>query len=169
MRKFSLLLLSTLLIFSLCACTPSEKTTIPAETVLSADLPSPDETTVPAASGSEMDTAPDSDYFTEMALIPGYFAVSSIGQDGDVTFFGAPDPDNGYIALYDDHSGVFFWDNTTQSITWDSVGIYSDQAEYPAFYVSAALSGDTEDLLMLYLLEENISIAFRPAEQPETP
>lgn len=101
-------------------------------------------------------------------LTAGCFVVSSVSVDGDITFYNTLDPDNGYIELYEDGTGVFFWENTTRSITWDHDSIsLGDGERCLATYLPPEKTGDTTAMMGVFLLDEGISLVLRPAEHSD--
>lgn len=98
----------------------------------------------------------------------GFYVVSSISVSGNITFYGAPDPENGYLELYEgSETGCLYLDGEEQDITWDRDYIYAGEEAIPYFYQSAESIGDTDGLLMLYFPDRETSVALRPVEKPE--
>lgn len=98
----------------------------------------------------------------------GYFAVSSVGRDGDLMFYGTIDPENGYIRIREDGTGEMFFDGQLRAFTLER-GILNFETEQALYlFVDAQTTGDGQALLMVKLDgDEVISIAFRPVEDPE--
>lgn len=110
------------------------------------------------------DTLPES-YLTPK-LTSGYFVVSSVGENGNVSFFGTLSPENGYLKLNEDGTGVLFYDGVESSLTWDEAYLYVGEYEYPYNYRTAEEIGDEMDMLAVYMLETQTSLVLRPAEEP---
>ena len=98
----------------------------------------------------------------------GFFAVASVGRDGNVAFYPTVDPANGYIRIREDHTGDLFFDDQLREFTMDEVALYLDGESAMYQYIPTSVSGDTEDLLMVIFYGDTVtSIAFRPASDPE--
>lgn len=98
----------------------------------------------------------------------GFFAVASVGRDGNVAFYPTVDPANGYIRIREDHTGELFFDDQLREFTMDEVAVYLDGESAMYQYIPTSVSGDTEDLLMVIFYGDTVtSIAFRPASDPE--
>lgn len=155
MRKSSIIVLVLLLALVLCACGGSgdaPETTIPAETQTGE--------TAPASLEDMQMSAPQ----------PGYYLISSVGEDGDISFYGSLDPANGYLKLEEDFTGVMYFGGVEQALTWDQESITWGETVLPCAYVSyyePELEG-TDSMLVVYFLEDKISVIFRPAEEPVT-
>lgn len=96
----------------------------------------------------------------------GYFLVSSVGIEGDVTFYSTPDPANGYLYLDADGTGTLFFLDVTADLTMDDQYLYWNGREIPYFYYTADQSPDGNALLMLFFTEEQTSVAMRTAPLP---
>lgn len=53
--------------------------------------------------------------------VPGFYAVSSVGLDGDVEFYGALSRDNGYFELREDGAGTLVFDDVEYPFTLDGI------------------------------------------------
>ncbi len=100
----------------------------------------------------------------------GFFAVSSVGRNGDISFYGTIDPENGYIRIREDNTGEMFFDGQLQAFVIEN-GVLNFGEEQAVFqYMPAEILGDGETLLMVAFYGDSAtSIAFRPAEDPEKP
>lgn len=149
MKKIILILTILAVVLAGCASEPAAVTEGPTE---------------PAV--SEEQTQPAQEPQAE-APQPGYFVASSVGRDGNITFYTAPDPANGWIRLEADHTGVLFWDGTEQDLTWDDEAIYPGDETIPCVYTSyydPELEAD-DTMLALYFLDSQTSVIFRPVEE----
>lgn len=100
----------------------------------------------------------------------GFFAVSSVGRNGDVEFYSKIDPVNGYIRIREDRSGVMVFDGVTREFTMDSSYLYTETEQLPYFYSNEVYDEayGPEPMLTVYLDGDVfISIVFRAAEDPE--
>lgn len=98
----------------------------------------------------------------------GYFAVSSVGRNGDISFYGTIDPENGYIRIREDNTGEMFFDGQLRSFTLEEGILHFDTEQAAYRYFSADASGDGEAMLMVGFEGDTVlTIAFRPAEDPE--
>lgn len=98
----------------------------------------------------------------------GYFAVSSVGRNGDISFYGTIDPENGYIRIREDNTGEMFFDGQLRSFTLEEGILHFDTEQAAYRYSSADASGDGEAMLMVGFEGDTVlTIAFRPAEDPE--
>lgn len=96
----------------------------------------------------------------------GYFLVSSVGIEGDVTFYSTADPANGYLYLHADGTGTLFFLDVTADLTLDDEYIYWNDREIPYLYYTPDQSPDGDALLMLFFTEEQTSVAMRIAPPP---
>ena len=98
------------------------------------------------------------------ALTSGYFVLSSVGNGGDITFHNL-NPENGYLKLNEDGTGVLFYDGTESELTWDASNLYLQDTTYSYIYYSSEMTGD-EPMLMMLIYETQTTVAFRPMEEP---
>lgn len=98
------------------------------------------------------------------ALTSGYFVLSSVGQNGNVDFYSL-NPENGYLKLNEDGTGVLFYDGTESELTWDASNLYLQDTTYSYIYYSSEMTGD-EPMLMMLIYETQTTVAFRPMEEP---
>lgn len=98
----------------------------------------------------------------------GFFAVSSVGRNGDISIYGTLDPKNGYIRIREDRTGEMFFDGQLRPFTLEE-GVLNFETQQAAYrYFSADASGDGEAMLMVgFEGDAVLTIAFRPAEDPE--
>ena len=98
---------------------------------------------------------------------PGFYVVSSIGDEENISFLTTIDPANGYVRLEADHTGMMLWGETEQELTWDDEAIYWGDATIPCFYVSdydEELEMEAAMLLLIFQDTETTAI-FRPVEE----
>lgn len=102
-------------------------------------------------------------------LKSGYFVASSIGHNGDVTFFGTPDPENGYLILEEAGTGFLSYGGTEQALTWDAEYLYWGEQTLPYFYQTYfdPELGYNDALLTIFFTEESVSLVMRPVDEPE--
>lgn len=93
-------------------------------------------------------TLPES--FTIPALPAGLYVVSSIGENGDVSFFSSLDPANGYLRLEADCTGILYYNGSEVQITCDANYIYAGETSYAYIYYSPDMTPDGEAMLMFY-------------------
>lgn len=98
-------------------------------------------------------------------LEPGYYIVSSVGESGDVTFYSLIEPENGYVIIEEDGTGVMYFEGEEKSLTWDGDYFYFDDVSAPYIFTSAESSEDGQAMLTVYLLESETSIIFRPFDE----
>lgn len=162
MKRFVVILLACLL---LCGCqaqaptaTQAPETTAPeAVTVTQAASP----TTEPDLSGLELPPV--------SGLTPGYYLISSVGKDGDITFYGTPDPENGFLLLNADGTGTFSFEGVEGALTWEEDAVHWQGQTLMAaamHYYDDALGRD-ETIVALYFLDPVVSVCLRPATVPE--
>lgn len=152
MKKNVLILLALTLVLTLCACVGDGD--VPTETQ---NVESAGETE--ASTLEDMQTLPPQ---------PGYYLVSSVGQDGDISFYGSLDPANGYLKLEEDHTGMMCFNEVEQALTWDQESVTWGEEILPCMYVTyyePELEG-SDSMLVLYFLDSMTSVIFRPAEEP---
>ena len=120
-------------------------------------------TTVPETTAQPMLPEPEIG-----AAEPGYYLVSSVGENGDIRFYGDADPENGYLKLETDHSGVMFYNGTEESLTWDKAFLYWGEKQLPYAYMTYYDEelGREDSMLVLYFVEDGISVIMRPVEEP---
>lgn len=100
---------------------------------------------------------------------PGLYAVSSVGLDGDTSFYASPDPANGYLELREDATGTLAFGDTVYTVTWDAAKIYLAEAiALPYFYIEPEEAGEAP-MIAVYFWEYDLpieadSIAFRLME-----
>lgn len=150
MKKLFILLLVCVLL-SGCTAQPAQ-TTPPPETAF------PPETTVPAAE-------PDMPEMPEISgLEPGYYLVSSVGKDGDITFYSALDPENGYLQLNADGTGTFLFEGEKAPLTWEEDAVHwQGQTLMGAImrYYDNEL-GREDTMVVLYFTDPVVSVCLRP-------
>lgn len=101
----------------------------------------------------------------ETAIPAGYYAVSSIGKSGDVRFFYDVNPDNGWLEMYEDGTGVLCLEGEEIAFTVSGTMLTGENLSMPFSYMAP---GEGEALLMLYPYNEYAdSIALRPVLKPE--
>lgn len=139
-----------------CTAQPAE-TTLPPETTI------PPETTAPV-------TEPTDPEMPEISgLEPGYYLVSSVGKDGDVSFYGNMNPENGWLLLNEDGTGTFFFECVEGELTWQEDALnWQGQTlmGLTARYYDSEL-GREDSMVMLYFTDPVVSVALRPAPMPE--
>ena len=52
---------------------------------------------------------------------PGLYLISSVGFNGDMSFYGAPSRDNGYLELAEDGTGVLVFEDQEYTFTLDGI------------------------------------------------
>lgn len=154
------ILLALALMLTGCGGSTGEDTTAAPETT-EATAEASAETTVPSA--TEAAGSPEMEL---SAAQPGYYLISSVGENGDVTFFGAPDPANGYLKLEEDHTGVLRYGDVEQTLTWDGEMIYWGEETLPYVYMCYYDEelGRDDSMLVVYFVDDMISLVFRPGE-----
>lgn len=103
-------------------------------------------------------------------LKSGYFLISSVGDNGDITFYGSLDPANGYLKLKEDGTGFMSYGGVEQELTWDADNLYWNGQILPythMTYFDAELGRD-DSMLMVYFINDATSVAMRPADEPES-
>lgn len=106
--------------------------------------------------------------YASAQLEVGYYIVSSVGVNGDVTFYSGTDPNDGYLRLENNGTGVMFFEEEEKPLTWDESFFYIEDESVPYVYSSAEEIGDTEGLLMIYFMNDATSVALRPSEEPNS-
>lgn len=161
MKKLVMILLVCLLLWG-CTAQPAE-TTLPPETTISPETTIPPETTAPV-------TEPTDPEMPEISgLEPGYYLVSSVGKDGDVSFYGNMNPKNGWLLLNEDGTGTFFFEGVEGELTWQEDALnWQGQTlmGLTARYYDSEL-GREDSMVMLYFTDPVVSVALRPAPMPE--
>lgn len=161
MKKLVMILLVCLLLWG-CTAQPAE-TTLPPETTISPETTIPPETTAPV-------TEPTDPEMPEISgLEPGYYLVSSVGKDGDVSFYGNMNPENGWLLLNEDGTGTFFFEGVEGELTWQEDALnWQGQTlmGLTARYYDSEL-GREDSMVMLYFTDPVVSVALRPAPMPE--
>lgn len=157
LKKIVMILLVCLLLWG-CTGQPAEitlrlETTAPAETTASVTEPKPTDPEMPEISGLE----------------PGYYLVSSVGKDGDVSFYGSMSPENGWLLLNEDGTGTFFFEGVEGELTWQEDAL-SWQGQtlmgLTARYYDSEL-GREDSMVMLYFTDPVVSVILRPASMPD--
>lgn len=100
----------------------------------------------------------------------GFFAVSSVGRDGNVAFYPDIDPENGYIRIREDLTGVMVFDGVSREFTMDGSFLYTETEQIPYHYSNEVYEEDFGEEPMLSVFLDGdvfVSIVFRPAEDPE--
>lgn len=179
MKKSILLLLFPVLILSACGNTGDTpefssvpETTISETTSASAEAPTQVPTEAPTEevpqTTAPKEEEPVSSEPTVSPLQPGYYLISSVGTDGNVSFYSTMDPENGYLELREDGTGTMRFDGAEAELTWDKENVtWNGQAltgVYLTYFDSELDRNDS--MLVLYFLEEPVSVIFRPAQAP---
>lgn len=97
---------------------------------------------------------------------PGVYAVSSVGRDGDIDFYGSLSRTSGYLELREDGTGVLDFDDAEYPFTMDGATARFDGWQLVLFYMSGEEAGG-EPMVMVYVMDGPIqadSIAFRLME-----
>lgn len=144
--------------------TATEETSMSTEDIPETAAP----TEAPAESSPETSAATEShsDEPTIKPLQPGIYVISSVGIDGDISFFSTPDPENGYLLLNEDGTGTMLFDGVEAELTWDGETVIWNGRELAGLclsYYDDAL-GYEDVMLMLYFMDTPTSIAFRPLQ-----
>lgn len=115
-------------------------------------------------------TLPLQEVFGQKPLMPsqkqngipaGDYAISSIGKDGNVTFMTTVDPDNGYLKMKSDGTGVFHFADSEYSFEFRGEELYVNGQ----LMVWNYLGSENERMLMLFWYTEDAdSIILRPVE-----
>lgn len=95
----------------------------------------------------------------------GTFLVSSVGVNGDVSFYGSLDPANGSLTLKEDGTGTLVFDDLNGDVTIDGENIYFGDMVIPYMYYTEAMSPDGEAMLMILLTDRTTSVIFRVAPE----
>jgi len=97
----------------------------------------------------------------------GYYIASSVMVEGDLEFFGVLEATNGYLLLNEDNTGTMLFDGVEESLTWDDEAIYWCDKTLPCLTISYydPELGKDDGMVMVYFLEEETSICFRPAAE----
>lgn len=121
------------------------------------------ETTAPPETEETQSTEPQ-----YAGAIPGYYLVSSVGQDGDVTFYNTADPANGFLELEEDGTGQMGFGGEEGPLTWDDETIHWQGKTLPYMSISYydPELGREEVMLMVYFLDTQTSVILRPAQAP---
>ena len=98
---------------------------------------------------------------------PGVWVASSVGQDGNVSFYGAPSKENGWFELKEDGTGVLTYEGTEYPFTLEGT-----IARFDGWSVMLMDAGEGlpegETMAVIYITEGPIgadSIAFRKLEE----
>ena len=98
---------------------------------------------------------------------PGVYAVSSVGLDGDVDFYGTLSRENGYLEIREDGAGVLVFDDTEHPFILDGA-----VARFDGWSVMLLDMSDRDPegapMVMVYIMDGSInadSIAFRKLEE----
>ncbi len=99
---------------------------------------------------------------------PGTYYISSVGYQGDMSLFGAPDPDRNGLVLNDDGTGVFAFRGEQYPLTWEG-SMARLEGGYSLMLVDMGDQGEDPPLVFGYVMEvecpiEADSIAFRLLE-----
>lgn len=100
-------------------------------------------------------------------LTSGYFALSSVGVNGNVSFYNTANPENGYVRLKEDGTGTLYYEDTERTFTWDASCLYFEDDTAYYMYYNEAMTGD-EEMLLIYFESSDTSLIFRPVAE-ETP
>lgn len=98
---------------------------------------------------------------------PGVYAVSSVGLEGDVEFYGTLSRDNGYLELREDGTGVLAFEGSEYPFTQDGVMAHFDGWSLVLLDMSGQDTGG-EPMVMVYTTWSPLnadSIAFRKLEE----
>lgn len=99
---------------------------------------------------------------------PGVWAVSSVGRDGDVDFYGNLSRSNGYFELKEDNTGVLVFDDAEYPFTLEGTTARFDGWSVMLVGMSEGLPEGEEAMAMIYITDGPIqadSIAFRKMEE----
>ena len=98
---------------------------------------------------------------------PGVWVASSVGQDGNVSFYGAPSKENGWFELWEDGTGVLVYEDIEYPFTLEDT-----IARFDGWSVMLMDAGEGlpegENMAVIYITEGPIeadSIAFRKLEE----
>ena len=98
---------------------------------------------------------------------PGVWVASSVGKDGNVSFYGAPSKDNGWFELREDGTGVLVYEQIEYPFTLEGT-----IARFDGWSVMLMDAGEGlpegETMAVIYITEGPIqvdSIAFRKLEE----
>lgn len=170
MKKLLITALVIFLLFSMTACRENENViqfdnTAPENSspIAVATETSEAEDEVPTETSSKSSPQPETG-----PVQPGYYLVSSVGRDGDITFYDTADQVNGYLKLEKDHTGTMNFDGVTKTLTWDDEALYRGEEILPCISMSYYDSelGRDDFLLVVYFLNSETSVIFRLAEEP---
>ena len=102
-------------------------------------------------------------------LTAGYFVASSLGNYGDVSFYGSMDPKNGYLRLNEDHTGVFYFEGNELSVTWQDCFIYIKEDDAITYMYHSYYDPELgrNDLIITIVLPDGRTLALRPVEESE--
>ncbi len=98
---------------------------------------------------------------------PGVYAVSSVSQDGDLSFYGTLSRSSGYLELKADGTGLLVFDDAEYPFTMDGATAVFDGWQLVLFDLSEA-DPEGEPMVMVYVMDGPIqadSIAFRLLEE----
>ena len=100
----------------------------------------------------------------ESTIPAGYYAVSSIGKDGNIQFFYNVAPENGWLEIQEDGTGVLCLDGVEQVVFIDGTMLTGENISIPFMYTDQE---EGEELLVLYPYSDYAdSVALRPVEKP---
>ena len=98
---------------------------------------------------------------------PGVWVASSMGKDGNVSFYGAPSRDNGWFELKEDGTGVLVYEDAEYPFTMEGTIARFDGWSVMLMDASEGLP-EGETMAVIYITEGPIgadSIAFRKLEE----
>ena len=98
---------------------------------------------------------------------PGVYAVSSVGLDGDVSFYGKLSRDNGYLEVLEDGTGLLVFDGTEYPFTLEGATAHFDGFSLMLQELSGEDTGG-EVMVTVYVMAGPIqadSIVFRKLEE----
>ncbi len=90
----------------------------------------------------------------ESAIEPGLYVLSSVGNDGDVTFFTDIDPERGSVRIEADHCGIWYMKGEEILFQYnDSYFLLEDGTELPYRYFGSEMT-EGSPLLAFYFENE---------------
>lgn len=101
--------------------------------------------------------------YIDTPVEPGYYIVSSVGEAGDVSYYSLNDPENGYVMLEEDFTGVMYFEGEEKSLTWDDYYFYFDDVTAPYVYYNEETSSDGQPMLLVIFEETETTVVLRPA------
>lgn len=65
------------------------------------------------------------EYYVSPTVQPGYYVASSVGDNGNVTFYSTIDPENGWVRLGEDLTGTLYYDGIEYEVFCDASNFYA--------------------------------------------